>query len=91
MGNRFIVDLGDLKLDDAAKRRVANAVQAAALGELAKLDTSAAGPYAVFDPVRIRDPLWYGIWIKHLQNHGGIPTFEKEMERFQKFANEQIG
>ena len=91
MSNRFVVDLGDLKLDSAAKRSIANAIQAAALGELAKLDTASTGPYAVFDPVRIRDPRWYGIWIKQLINTGGIPSWEKEMEGFEKFAQAKFG
>ena len=87
MSNRFVVDLGDLKLDANAKRQIANAIQAAALGELARLDAAAsAGPFAVFDPVRIRDPRWYGIWIKKLVDNGGIPTLEQDMKAIEQFA-----
>ena len=86
MSNRFVVDLGDLKLDDAAKRRVSNALQAAALGEIAKLDSAMAEPFAVFDPVRIRNPEWYGIWIKSLRDRAVLPQFEIEMKQIQQFT-----
>jgi hypothetical protein len=86
MSNRFVVDLGDLKLDDAAKRRVSNALQAAALGEIAKLDSAMAEPFAVFDPVRIRNPEWYGIWIKALRDRAVLPQFEVEMKQIQQFT-----
>ena len=86
MSNRFVVDLGDLKLDDASKRRISNALQAAALSEIARLDSAMAEPFAVFDPVRIRDPMWYGIWIKSLRDRAVLPRFEEEMKQIQQFA-----
>jgi hypothetical protein len=86
MSNRFVVDLGDLKLDDAAKRRVSNALQAAALGEIARLDSAMVEPFAVFDPVRIRNPEWYGIWIKTLRDRAVLPQFEVEMKQIQQFT-----
>jgi hypothetical protein len=86
MSNRFVVDLGDLKLDDAAKRRISNALQAAALGEIARLDSAMAEPFAVFDPVRMRNPDWYGIWIKSLLDRGNLPQFEQDMKQIQQFA-----
>jgi hypothetical protein len=87
MSNRFVVDLGDLKLDAAAKLQVANAIQGAVLGELAKLDAaSSAGPFAVFDPVKIKNPRWYGIWIKKLVGNQGIPSLEADVKEIEQFA-----
>lgn len=87
MSNRFVVDLGDMKLDDAAKRRISNALQTAALGEIARLDSAMAEPFAVFDPVRIRNPEWYGIWIKALKDRNSLPQFEQDMKQIQQFAS----
>jgi hypothetical protein len=86
MSNRFVVDLGDMRLDDAAKRRISNALQAAALGEIARLDSAMTEPFAVFDPVRIKDPRWYGIWIKTLRDRGVLPEFEQNMKQIEQFA-----
>lgn len=86
MSNRFVVDLGDMKLDAAAKRRISNAIQTAALGELSRLDAATAEPYAVFDPVRIRDPRWYGIWVKTLRDRAVLPEFEVDMKAIEQFA-----
>ena len=86
MSNRFVVDLGDMKLDDAAKRRISNALQATALAELARLDGVTAEPFAVFDPVRIRNPEWYGIWIKTLKDRVNLPQFDQDMTQIQQFA-----
>jgi hypothetical protein len=86
MSNRFVVDLGDMKLDDAAKRRIGNALQAAALGEIARLDSAMAEPFAVFDPVRIRNPEWYGIWIKTLRDRAVLPDFEVNIKEIQQFT-----
>ena len=86
MSNRFVVDLGDLKLDAAAKRRISNALQTAALGELAKLDHVTDSPFAVFDPVRIRDPQWYGIWVKTLRDRAVLPELDMDMKAIQQFA-----
>jgi hypothetical protein len=86
MSNRFVVDLGDMKLDDAAKRRISNALQTAALGEIARLDSAMAEPFAVFDPVRIRNPEWYGIWIKTLRDRAQLPQFEVDMKQIQEFT-----
>jgi hypothetical protein len=86
MSNRFVVDLGDMKLDDAAKRRISNALQVAALGEIARLDSAMTEPFAVFDPVRIKNPRWYGIWIKTLQDRAILPGFEKNIEQIEQFA-----
>lgn len=86
MSNRFVVDLGDLKLDAADKRRISNAIQIAALGELSRLDAATSEPYAVFDPVRIRDPRWYGIWIKTLRDRAVLPQFEQDIKIIEQFA-----
>ncbi len=86
MSNRFVVDLGDMKLDDAAKRRISNALQTAALGEIARLDAAMAEPFAVFDPVRIRNPEWYGIWIKTLRDRAQLPQFDVDMKQIQEFT-----
>jgi hypothetical protein len=86
MPNRFVVDMGDLKLDEAARRRIANAIQAAALGELARLDSATTEPFAVYDPVRIRDPRWYGIWIRPIENRELLPRFEEQMQELQRFS-----
>jgi hypothetical protein len=86
MSNRFVVDLGDLKLDEAAKRRIGNAIQSAALGELARLDSAMAEPFAVYDPVRIKDPIWYGIWIKTIRDRTLLPDFEKNIKQIEQFA-----
>jgi hypothetical protein len=87
MSNRFVVDLGDLKLDDSARRKIANAIQAAALGELARLDAAtSAEPFAVFDPVKLRDPRWWGIWIRVLRDRGGLPTLEQDLKQIEQFA-----
>ncbi|TPE64005.1 hypothetical protein FJQ54_03995 [Sandaracinobacter neustonicus] len=86
MSNRFVVDLGDLKLDAAAKRRISNALQTAALGELARLDSVMDAPFAVFDPVRIRDPQWYGIWVKTLRDRAVLPELDMDMKAIQQFA-----
>jgi hypothetical protein len=80
------VDLGDMKLDDAAKRRISNALQTAALGEIARLDSAMAEPFAVVDPVRIRNPEWYGIWIKTLRDRAQLPQFEVDMKQIQEFT-----
>ncbi len=87
MSNRFVVDLGDLKLDAADKRRIANAIQSAALGELSRLDAATSEPYAVFDPVRIRDPRWYGIWIKTLRDRTALPQFDQDIKNIEQFAS----
>ena len=86
MSNRFVVDLGDMKLDDAAKRCISNALQAAALSEISRLDSAMAEPFAVFDPVRMRNPEWYGIWIKALRDRATLPQFEQDMKQIQQFA-----
>lgn len=86
MSNRFVVDLGDIKLDDAAMRRISNALQAAALAEIARLDSSTVEPFAVFDPVRMRNPEWYGIWIKTLKDMNSLPQFQQNMKEIQQFA-----
>jgi hypothetical protein len=86
MSNRFVVDLGDLKLDDAAKRRISNALQTAALSELSRLDGATSEPFAVFDPVRIRNPEWYGIWIKSLRDRAVLPQFDQDIKQIQQFA-----
>ncbi len=86
MGNRFVVDLGDLKLDAADKRRISNAIQAAALGELSRLDAATAEPFAVFDPVRIRDPRWYGIWVKTLRDRAVLPELEVDIKAIEQFS-----
>lgn len=87
MGNRFVVDLGDLKLDEVAKRRISNAIQSAALGELSRLDSATAEPFAVYDPVRRRNPEWYGIWIKNIHDMKSLPEFELDMQKIQQFAD----
>ena len=86
MSNRFVVDLGDLKLDAAAKRRISNALQTAALGELAKLDHVTDAPFAVFDPVRIRDPQWYGIWIRSLRDRAVLPELDVGLKEIGQFT-----
>jgi hypothetical protein len=86
MSNRFVVDLGDMKLDDAAKRRISNTLQAAALSEISRLDSAMAEPFAVFDPVRMRNPEWYGIWIKTLRDRAVLPDFEVNIKEIQKFT-----
>ena len=86
MSNRFVVDLGDLKLEATDKRRIANAIQAAALGELSRLDAATAEPYAVYDPVRIRDPRWYGIWVKTLRDRAVLPQFEQDIKAIEQFS-----
>jgi hypothetical protein len=86
MSNRFVVDLGDMKLDDAAKRRMSNALQATALAEVSRMDAAMAEPFAVFDPVRMRNPEWYGIWIKTLRDRAVLPQFEQDMKHIQQFT-----
>lgn len=86
MSNRFVVDLGDMKLDDAAKRRISNALQTAALSEISRLDSGMSEPFAVFDPVRMRNPEWYGIWIKTLRDRAVLPQFEQDIKQIQQFA-----
>ncbi len=86
MSNRFVVDLGDLKLDEAAKRRISNALQTAALGEIAKMDSVMTEPFAVFDPVRIRDPRWYGIWIKTIKDRAILPGLDENIKQFEQFT-----
>lgn len=89
MKNRFVVDLGEMKISDTDKRRIANAIQSAVLGELARLDSAtAAEPWAVFDPVRLRNPLWYGIWIDLLRDRAGLPQLEKGIKEIQTFAGQ---
>jgi hypothetical protein len=86
VANRFVVDLGDMKLDDAAKRRIANAIQGAVLGQLAAMDAvTGAGRIALFDPVRIRDPRWYGI-IAHPIGDIGIPELDRLAKEAEQFA-----
>ncbi len=86
MSNRFVVDLGDIKLDDVAKRRISNALQAAALGEISRLDSAMDEPFAVFDPVRMRNPEWYGIWIKTLRDRAVLPEFDANIREIQQFT-----
>ncbi len=86
MSNRFVVDLGDLKLDDAARRRISNSLQAAALAEISRLDSAMDEPFAVFDPVRMRNPEWYGIWIKTLRDRAVLPEFEVNIKEIQRFT-----
>jgi hypothetical protein len=86
MSNRFVVDLGDMKLDDVAKRRMSNALQAAALAEISRMDSAMSEPFAVFDPVRMRNPEWYGIWIKTLRDRAVLPQFEQDIKQIQNFA-----
>jgi hypothetical protein len=45
-----------------------------------------AEPFAVFDPVRIRNPEWYGIWIKTLRDRAQLPQFEVDMKQIQEFT-----
>jgi hypothetical protein len=86
MANRFVVDLGGMKLDVAAKRKIANAIQAAVLGQLAALDDLTGGkPFAVFDPVRIRDPRWWGI-VATPTGPTGIPELDKLVKEIEQIA-----
>jgi hypothetical protein len=89
MSNRFVVDLGDLKIDETAKRRIANAIQVAALGEIARLDSATSQPFAVFDPVRIKNPRWYGIWLRSIATQNMHPEFDRQIEQLEKFAHGQ--
>ena len=49
--NQFLVDLGDLKLDDNQRAKINASIQKAVAGELAELNTSFARR-SVFIPIR---------------------------------------
>lgn len=86
VANRFVVDLGEMKLDAAAKRKIANAIQGAVLGQLAQLDAvTSASKLALFDPVRIRDPRWWGIVAVPIGDIG-IPDLDKLANQAEQFA-----
>lgn len=57
----FIVRLEGLHLDEAARNRVAGAVQAAVMAELGKLDLTAGRPKPAFAYLPLK---WRGIWLR---------------------------
>lgn len=84
MANRFVVDLGEMTLDAAAKRKIANAIQSAVLGQLALLDAATSKAHiGIFDPVRVRDPRWWGIIATPIgPGIEGLDRIAKEVEQF---------
>jgi hypothetical protein len=60
----FIVRLDGLRLDEAARSRIAGAVQAAVMAELGRLDFTAgkSTPALAYIPLK-----WRGIWLREIQ------------------------
>jgi hypothetical protein len=63
--NDFIVRLDGLPLDQAAKRRIAGAIQSAVLGELGKLDLAGNKPTNSLVHIPIE---WLGLWLRDATN-----------------------
>lgn len=61
--NDFIVRLDGLPLDEAAKRRIAGAIQSAVLGELGKLDLAGKKPTNSLVHIPIE---WRGLWLREV-------------------------
>lgn len=63
----FMVRLDGLKLDEATSHRIAGAIQAAVMSELAKLDLSGGQPHG---SVAYIPKDWLGIWLRQIP---GLP------------------
>ena len=72
----FRVELDGLELSDEQTRRISSGVQQLILKELASADFK--GDAHVY----IRDPEWYGIWIRQLRNADIGRLDDKITERF---------
>jgi hypothetical protein len=60
----FVVRLDGLRLDDAARSRLAGAVQAAVMAELGKLDLTGGRPVPTLAYLPLK---WRGIWLRDIE------------------------
>jgi hypothetical protein len=59
----FIVRLEGVKLDDAGRRRLSNAIQNAVMSELGLIDLNPKGNWGVHIPKE-----WLGRWLRQVEN-----------------------
>ena len=72
---RFVVDLGDIKMTEKAEADMADEIQKAVLGRIARLD--------VREPVAIKFPReWWGIIVR--PDFDSLPGIEKEIMGFTR-------
>src|SRR5262249_35571487 len=71
----FIVRLDGLHLDEAARNRIAGAVQSAVMAELGNLDLTAGQPKPGLAYIPLK---WRGIWLRHSLPEG-LGDFGREL------------
>jgi hypothetical protein len=75
--NDFIVRLDGLHLDEAARNRIAGAIQGAVLAELGRLDLAGSKPSAALSYIPLQ---WRGFWLREVANlQEGIGEFGKTL------------
>ena len=77
MKKRFVVDLGNVDMDERTIQNVKSSIQKAALGAVAELDLRG-------DLIARFPREWLGIWIDIQRD--GLPQFDEREKEFVGFA-----